>query len=487
MVRKISPFTLIALKGSVNCPQRARTDDGFESFLLVRGQIVPMSAMRVFDSLGVARDIEAIGSPLTIYGRSDKQGGALASLNFSSLRTYQDRPTLGVNYLDLERTLQSIVAKKTPFKPQCVVELIESEPVPDMKLAHVRWISNFLTSRTVEKGLYDAVIVSDGLFSMSREKHWPSAHALEGVAQIYEAVIPRPAKVMKGYASDQWCGDKRVGFFPVEGSNQDLLYVYGMTRLAEHGGPSDKSPSSSKPVEGSEVAKSDKKEPAPPKQERVPATVMLKLFGEIGGPWRDVAEAISALPSVNSTVVLSGYFTAEHPPVKGRVVAIGNSGFALPAPFLGHDLGTAVESAQYVANTIAINTAPLIYAIHGFNKEYYNMGPVLEASRTELRSALFLESRLPNFITKWMMKTTSSDKALVAQQIELLGLKMTKQDQLDAFPIKRVQQLRKEWHSMSDAERDSTKREVERNLQAFTAQMEHELAELAESRQAKSP
>lgn len=439
-----------------------------------------MSSMRVFESLGITRHIEAIGTPLTIYGRADRDGGALASLNFSSLRTYQDRPTLGVNYLELERTLQELVAVKSPIRPQCMVQAIESLPAPDNRMAHVKWLSNYMTSQTPEKGLYDCVIVSEGTFSMSRELHWPNGYTLEGAAQYYEAVIPRPANVMKGYASDQWGNDRRVGFFPVGGANRDQLYVFAQVRLPEHGGPTPRGAASTEEQQAGSAS-------APPKQERVPATAMLECFTEFGGPWKDVAESIAALPSVNRTVVLTGNMAGEHAPVKGRVVVIGNSGLTLPGPCLGHDLGIATDSAQFVANAVSFATTPLLAGIYAFNKQYNVFGPLVEAIRSDIRTAVLYTSRLPQFISKWFFSSAFSDKGLVSQQIEFLGLKMSKEEQIDAFPIKRIQQLRHEWHQLPESEREAAKKQLSDSLRDAEAKMERDLAELAIQQQKQKP
>lgn len=430
--------------------------------------------MRVFESLGISRHIEAIGTPLTIYGRADQDGGALASLNFSSLRTYQDRPTLGVNYLELERTLQELVAVKSPIRPQCVVQAIESLPAPDNRLAHVKWISNAMTSQNPEKGLYDCVIISEGPFSMSRELQWPKGYSLEGATQLFEAVIPRPPNVMKGYASDQWGNDRRVGFFPVGGASRDQLYVFAQVRLPEHGGPSPN------PAEDSKQSG-----PMPPKQESAPATAMLESFTEFGGPWKDVAESIAALPSVNRTVVLSGTLAGEAGPVKGRVVVIGSSCITVPGPCLGHDLGIATDSAQFIANTAAFATAPLLSAIHAFNHQYNKYGPMVDGIRSDIRTAVLHSSRLPRFIFKWLFNTAFSDNGLVAQQIEYLGLKMSKEEQVDAFPVKRVHQLRKEWHKLPESDREAAKKQLADSVRVAEAKMERDLAELAHAAKQK--
>lgn len=431
--------------------------------------------MRVFDNLGIARHIESIGTPLTIYGRADRDGSALASLNFSSLRTFQDRPTLGVNYLELERTLQELVAQKSSIRPQCILQSIESLPAPDNNMAHVKWTSNFMSSQTPEKGLYDCVIISEGPFSMSRELHWPKGYQLEGVAQLYEAIIPRPANVMKGYSSDQWGNDRRVGFYPVGSANRDQLYVYAQVRLPEHGGPNAAGSAASS---ASKDAKSAP-EPVTPKQERVPATMMLEYFTDFSGPWKDVAESIAALPNINRTVSLSGNFAGQELPVKGRVVTIGSSSMTIPGPCLGHDLGIAVDSAQYIANSLAIASTPVLAAIYAYNTQYNAVGPIIDAIRNELRAALLNDSRIPRFFIKWFFNTLFSDKGLVAQQIDFLGLKKSKEEQIDDSPFKRVQKLREEWHTMSEADREAAKGHLRDSLRTAEVQMERDLLSLA--------
>lgn len=434
---------------------------------------MPMSAMRIFDSLGIRRNIEAIGTPLTIYGRADQSGGALASMNFSSLRTYQDYPTLGVNYLELERTLQELVAKKSVIRPQCIVQSIESLPAPDTQLAHVKWISNYMTSRNIEKGLYDCVLVSEGPFSLSREMHWPEGYSLEGVSHLFEAVIPRPASVMKGYSSDQWGNDRRVGFYPAGGSNRDQLYIFAQVRLPEHGGPALANSAAS--ADGSDAAAAAAAA-TPPKQESVPATQLLECFTEFGGPWRDVAESIAALPSVNRTIVLSGNFAGDHPPVKGRVAAIGASSMTVPGPCLGHDLSVALNTAQFVANSVSFAQTPVLFGLHSFLHHYPTYAPMIEAIRNELHAAILYNTRIPKFFARWLYKSAFSDKGLVAQQMDFLGLKMSKEEQIDANPLQRIQQLREEWHKMSEADRASTKQRVHDDMKRLEDRMERELA-----------
>jgi len=433
-----------------------------------------MNSMRVFENLGIQRQIEAIGTPLGIYGRSDGEGNALATLNFDSLRTYQDRPTLGVNYLELERTLQSIVSEKMQIQPQCVVESIESPNAPDTRMALVKWISGFLGRQDQKKGLYDCVIVSDGPFSISREQHWSGGFDLEGVATLFEAVIPRPAKIMKGYASDQWGMDRRVGFFPFGGAARDQLYVYAQIpydRNSTVGTPNSSSSSSS--------AKET------PMQQKVPATAMLEHFTDFGGAWRDIAAAVSAQPSINRTIVVNGNFKSGYGPVKGRVVAMGDTSISIPTPCLGHELGIATDMAQYLANSIAFNSAPLLTGIYSLNQSYGKLVPIADALRNELKAAIHFRSSLPNFFKRWMLKSSYSDRTLAAQQMEFLGLKLSRSEQQDLLALNRIQTLRKEWHQLDDAGREQSKLHFKSELDKQTKAMEKELFELAQAQEAQ--
>lgn len=431
-----------------------------------------MNSMRVFENLGIQRQIESIGTPLGIYGRSDGEGNALATLNFDSLRTYQDRPTLGVNYLELERTLQSIVSEKMQIQPQCVVESIESPNAPDTRMALVKWISGYLGRQEQKKGLYDCVIVSDGPFSIEREKHWSGGFDLEGVATLFEAVIPRPAKIMKGYASDQWGMDRRVGFFPFGGAAQDQLYVFAQI-------PYDRK--STVGTSGSSAASTSET----PTQQRVPATAMLEHFTEFGGPWRDIAEAVSAQSSINRTVLVNGNFKPGNGPVKGRVVALGESSIALPTPCLGHELGIATDMAQHLADSIAFNSAPLLAGIYSLNQNYGKLVPIADVLRNELKAAIHFRSSLPNFFKRWMLKSSYSDRTLAAQQMEFLGLKMSKSQQQDLLALSRIQTLRKEWHTLDDAGREQAKLQFKAELDKQTQAMEKELTELAHAQAAQ--
>lgn len=412
-----------------------------------------MNAMRVFDTLGIRRQIEAIGAPISVYGRSGADGSALASLNFDSLRTHQDRPTLGVNYLELERTLQALVSEKSKIQTQCVVEAIDSPDAPDTRMALVKWNGSYLGRRESQKGLYDCVLIGDGPFSISRELQWKDGYDLESAASFYETVINRPPQVLKGFESDQWGLDRRVGFYPTGSKTKDQLYVYGIVRHPKEGPPA-------------------------PSQGPVPATDFLEQFSQFTGPYREVAATIGAQQSVNKTILISGNFKAGMPPVKGRVIALGDSGITLAGPCLGHDIGLAIEQANYIANVLSYNTTPLFGGIHSYASRYMDSVPLINSVRQELQSAVNFGSNLPDFFKRLVLKFTNSDRALVSQQINYLGLSSSKTEQQEAVSFNKIQRLRREWHKLSDAERETAKLELKSALEQQQSAMEKELIQM---------
>lgn len=410
-----------------------------------------MNAMRVFEQLGYRRQIEAIGTPITLYGRADEAGKAFASLNYDSLRVYHDRPTLGVNYLELERTLQELVAQNSRIQAQCTVQAIESEPAPSTKMARVRWMRNYLNAREPCEGLYDAVIISDGVFSMTREQVWPEQFLVSSPVDTLETIIPRPPSIAKGYSSDQWGMDRRVGFFPIGTANRDLLYVYAQIRRSQA---------------------QDAKNPQPPTQQKLPSTALLEHFTDFTGPWRSVAEAVSAQPHVNSSPLIVGHFEARSRPICGRVVALGDSLFGFPTPCLGRDLGYSISSANFLGNVLALASTPVLGGLFAYMENVKNGIHIFDSARLDLNASVLFESRLPDMFKKFILRRSSSDSALVDQEIKILGLKLSPEEELDLTPLSRISSLREQWYSLDEPARQALRDNQDRDKQAAEAQLE---------------
>jgi 2-polyprenyl-6-methoxyphenol hydroxylase-like FAD-dependent oxidoreductase len=409
-----------------------------------------MSAMRVFDQLGIRREIEAIGSPLTLFGRSEDNGKRIASLNFESLRTYQDRPTLGVNHLELERKLQELVSLKSDIQPQCIIESIESPLSTNPVQAQVKWQSNFLSTRTPSKGFYDAVVISEGPFSPTRERMWPQQFDLHGMVNVLETVIPRPPNVMKGYCSDQWGLDRRVGFFPVDHPNKDLLYVYAHSRA--------------------DTASLE------PEQKRVPAMKLVELFQDFTGSWKDIAETIGTLSNINSTILLSGGFIKDVQPLHNRVLALGDSAAVLTTPCFGHEIGIATESASFLGNVLAINNAPVLAGLLTYGERFSSLQPIIDAAKNDVHGSTLMNPNIPKWIAKFIVRRSFSDSALVNQEIDYNNLQSSKQEELDAAPMLRIGTLREEWYKMDEVTRQRSKEELKAERDAAQTQVDEHLS-----------
>ncbi|XP_049851252.1 uncharacterized protein LOC126325815 [Schistocerca gregaria] len=419
-----------------------------------RCSFIPINAQRVLALLNIYKKFESISRPIKYYARSEDSGRPIGSINFQGLEMVNKLQTAGIQLTELERVMQEIVAARTTIQSHCVVNRIERVQDGDQVKVDVSWDRYFLGQKKSFLSRYDAVFISEGTFSSSRELIYPEKFQLRGVCKIWEAVTESPVTSIREFASDQWGKGKRAGFYPVGPPQKNLLYVYGLHRLS----PEDQ-----------------QKQPV---QSIVDINHMVEYFKDFEGPWKEMLAALLKTKkpiSCTSTVVLHGQLD-ENPPTPGDpILMLGSTYLTMPIPNLGHDIGMAVESGYFAAISIIYRRRPIPVALAACREQFKSYLSVAATENSENYMSLVTDSMFPPIVLKWFIRRRYTDKALTEREMKLIGTlpEGTSRDLLSSEDS--IAEMKDAWCNLTNEEREEIKADT---LKSETSLMQEYLGHI---------